>query len=723
MKKLLSLITSLIFCNVLSAVQTQSVVFDSYNSFINGECINVSLSKEGILKISRELEILAEIKGPIIWDAITDKVGNIYVGAGNNGKLIKITTSGEVSTVFNSKEILIRSLAIDDNGVIYAGTSPSGKVYKIMPEKDPEIFFDPDETFIWDLVFDPQGFLYVATGEAARIYKVPLNHTPDNKINYYFQSDQNHITSIALKKNGILYAGSGEEGVLYRIVSNKESYSLYDSDSEEIPQVKIVNNKVFFSVFNSVEFKNKVTKKNKKKSNGKVVVFGLSGKSESGNKKKDKTIPGKVFVLDKYGHVDIFWENQNSALLSFSQNGENSLLVGDNDNGKIYQVNGLNDWALIQQAKKGGDISAIIPDTANKGSYIVVTSNPSIIYRLGSQQAQKGQYLTDVFDAKQIVVWGSLELQLESEIGFRPIVMTRSGNTESPNSSWNKWVKLKTDNDFLKILSPAARYLQCKIIFNDESNSNNIAISKIRFFYQLKNVAPVISDINIISYGLKLIKSESKSKDIKLQKLLKNSNKINKLVTPEIREELTLDSEEGLITVFWKAFDSNDDRLIYSVSLKKNHDSNWMVLADKIDQPLLTFNSKGLIEGYYRARVVASDEPNNNIKSIKVEKVSPLFLIDTSPPKLQVNEKKLSENSVELIVTSTDAWSVITSASYRINGGDIKSIRPIDELFDSKYESFTVKSENLQKGDHSYLFQILDESGHEAVIDHTVKIK
>ena len=101
---------------------------------------NVSLSNTGVLKLAPALEELVEISAPIVWTAIADKDGNLYLGTGNLGKILKVDTEGEISTMFSPEEVLSRALAIDAEGNLFVGTSPMGRVYRITPGGRPEIY-------------------------------------------------------------------------------------------------------------------------------------------------------------------------------------------------------------------------------------------------------------------------------------------------------------------------------------------------------------------------------------------------------------------------------------------------------------------------------------------------------------------------------------------------------------------------------------------------------
>ena len=157
MKKHFALLLGFLPLAASFGVKTHSVSHTTFEDFVSGEFENVSVSHDGRLNLSSTVEEVAAIDEPIVWAAVADADGNLYLGTGNAGKVVKVARDGEVSTVFSPEEILSRALAVDADGNLYVGTSPIGRVYRIPPEGRPEIYFDPEDTYIWDLTIDPDG--------------------------------------------------------------------------------------------------------------------------------------------------------------------------------------------------------------------------------------------------------------------------------------------------------------------------------------------------------------------------------------------------------------------------------------------------------------------------------------------------------------------------------------------------------------------------------------
>src|SRR5262245_31903453 len=86
------------------AVKTEKVDLDTFAEFNTGEFENVSLTSDGHLELAPGMTNLATINDPIIWAALADGRGNVFVGTGNQGKVYKINAKGESSVFFAPNE-------------------------------------------------------------------------------------------------------------------------------------------------------------------------------------------------------------------------------------------------------------------------------------------------------------------------------------------------------------------------------------------------------------------------------------------------------------------------------------------------------------------------------------------------------------------------------------------------------------------------------------------
>src|SRR5215467_953828 len=214
----------------------------SYDDFREGKLSNVSLTSDDDLILAPRFDVAFNTEQTLVWSAIADSKGNIYLGTGHDGKIFKVDASGRGALMADLSELDVLALAIDRNDALYAGTSPDGKVYKI-ENGTPREFFNPHTKYIWSLVFDKQGRLLVGTGDKGVIYRV----TPDGKGSPFYDTDETHIVSMAMDKDGNVIAGGDPKGYVYRISPEGKAFVLYDSGMREIHSVAVAPNGTIYA--------------------------------------------------------------------------------------------------------------------------------------------------------------------------------------------------------------------------------------------------------------------------------------------------------------------------------------------------------------------------------------------------------------------------------------------------------------------------------------------
>lgn len=718
----------------LYGVRTQSIVHEKYFDFIKGEFQNISLNNQGTLQLAPRIKAISLLPEPIIWDAVVNSQGYIYLSTGNNGIILKVSPLGEVSNYFSPDKILTRALTIDSQDNLYVGTSPRGRVYRISPGGLPEIYFNSEEEYIWDLISDDDGNLYVATGSPANIYKIPPGFQVEDKAELWFRCPQTHLTKLAWDSNGQLLAGSSPGGVLYRIENKNKGYALYNSGAQEIKNIIAKKDgTLFFSTFTHDLIDKNIEPLSKTEYNYPMPTYSVTIMEEKSNFNHSNTplptIKGassRIYKIDSDGFVEPIWESYNFNIYSLIPYEDQSLLIGTNDRGRLYSVQNRSEWSLIQQTPDGGELTVLIPDPIHPNSIIAISSNPAKIYRLPSGVAETGLYKSPVIDLKQIVKWGNLLPTTGNNLTSLSTFRTRTGNTEDPDDTWNSWVDAKKNNGDWKIISPHARYLQYEIAFpstNSQIKSKN-EIKRMRVFYQSHNSAPFFESVHLLSVGLELIQTPAPNRNIDLKKFLEEGDSYKLIEDRNPRQQLKQLGEKGLLSVGWKAIDPNGDNLEYTLLIKKYGDENWITLDEKIEESFSTINTKGFHEGNYHLKIIASDAPDNEPgQELSGFSVSKLFLIDNSPPEIFIKEYEIQGDEINLHFSVTDKNSILRKVFYQLDGKTHKSISPNDGLFDSIHENFTLVVNKLASGKHSLFLEAYDELGNSGIFTMSFEIR
>lgn len=728
-------VLSLIGLIHLSAVSTEQTVLEGFGVFSETELKNLSLSNEGILETAPSLDLVVDLDEPVVWAAIHDDEGNIILGTGNEGKVLRLNSDGSVTTLFESGDLLVRALAKDAPGNLYVGTSPTGRIYKITPSGNVEFFCAPKGSYLWALTVGPDNFLYAATGNPGAIYKIPLDQAPAGEIVPWYSATQDHITALAWASDGQLIFGTSPGGILYRANAEGKAYALHDSGAEELKNIiPLADGGILFSTFNEQSSRNR--RSSRSGQNQTVTVSPRSATNhyneeegtppqppqptQSGNQNNSpaSTARSEIYKLTPDGFVETVAISSTGGVHGLAILPSGEWLAGTDNKGKIYRGESIYRFTLLQQTPKGGQVSLFLPDNSNAGAYYVITSNPASVYRLSSSAVEKGSLITNPIDALQAAQWGTIEL-LGQSLPFDPSLRFRFGNTSIPDASWTEWAEatvsteMKSPSLQYNIGMPVARYLQL-----DVSIPLSTKLNQIRTHHLLPNVPPQIFDIRVLPIGFDASTQEPPmQQNIDLERAIRAPDTASLLSGPGPRTQLRRRSESGLYTILWRADDTNDDTLRFSLFLKSATASDWTLLGADLDSPIYLLNSKGLPDGYYQVRVKASDHLSNPLgKGLEGSSQSSLFLIDNTPPALTETSRAVADGVITLAFSASDTYSNLRSASVSLNGGKPVALLSNDAIWDSRNEAITFVSPKLPSGNHSILLEVEEDSGNKSVI-------
>ncbi len=710
------------------AVVTQKVTADTFAAFSGGEFTNISLTSDGHLELAPAMTNVASVTDPIIWAAVQDKKGNLYLGTGNQGKVYKLTPKGELSTFFEPNAVMVHALAIDGEDRLYAATSPNGCIYRLNADGSAEVYCNPGEAYVWAMVFGRDGSLFLATGNHGKILRVPRGSIPA-KAETYFETKEDNITALALDNDGNLLAGSNPHGYLYRIDKRNHGFVLFNSGDKEIKQIAAAPDGVIYaSTFVSDP-----------KSDGGDDDNGDNGDpSQNGGGDGAKAL-GTIYRIATNGFCERYWSVPNEAIYSMTLLPDGTLLAGTGNKGRIYSIQDANHWKLLQATGDGAQVAALLPDTRESAWFYAATSQPANLYRLDLALATNGVWTSAVFNAKQKSQWGRLHPLGDLPDGTKLEFATHSGNTKKPNAMWSDWSKPMPLADEIAVASPEARYLQYRVEFKRDGGSPGATacLRCLEFYYQNINAPPVISRVAVHNEGFALTKMPIPDMDgqpANLSDLLGGDSDGAKpdganpgaamMAAMMAQPPLKMTKSPGYCTVVWKASDPNDDKLIYSVSIRAVSDKDWTKLADKTEDTFYSFNTAGFREGYYTIKVAASDLPSNTPETARTAKaVSEPFLINNAPPTLAVQSQSINDNTADIVVHAVDSASVITSAGYSLDGKEEMALRPVDLIFDSAAETFDIKLKGLSKGTHSLLVRAQDEVKNAGILQLNFEVK
>ncbi|HYV41324.1 MAG TPA: two-component regulator propeller domain-containing protein, partial [Thermoanaerobaculia bacterium] len=166
-----------------------------------------------------------------LFSAVRDPEGNILIGTGNEGKILRVLPAGKVEALATLPEKEVTALAVSPEGVLYAGGSPGGKIYRIEKGKAAP-YYETKAQYVWALAFAGKT-LYAATGLPGEIHRV----SAAGKGERLHATRDPHVRSLYADSKGRLWAGTAGSGLVLRVDPSGAVSTVYDSSKSEITSI------------------------------------------------------------------------------------------------------------------------------------------------------------------------------------------------------------------------------------------------------------------------------------------------------------------------------------------------------------------------------------------------------------------------------------------------------------------------------------------------------
>lgn len=737
----------------LRAVETTFWQLGSFDEFLQGTLENVSLSKEGELTLAPEAQTVFDPEEALALSLAADSQGNLYIGTGHQGKVFRVDAnpSGDRpagqkgspaqagSLFFTAEESDIFALAAGPDGALYVASSPEGKIYRVTPDGKSSVFYDPEAKYIWALAFDAKGNLFAGTGDQGKILKIDSA----GKGEVFFDSKQTHIMCLTFDPKGNLLAGSDPNGLVYRIDPAGKAFVLYQDSLPEIHELAVDSQgRIYAAALGGASGKGSQyllapsqTGTQQTAPVATVMVTagtdGVSNESDTAQTPPATTrstpslsrpapqtrgisIPrvpqgrgSLIQILPDYS-AETLWSSNNESIFGLVVRGDNVLFSTDS-NGRIF------DLVPSREGQKLTLLAATQESLATRlllrGSDIyVATSNVGKLFRVGSAKGHKGSFESPVKDAKMISRWGNLTWRGEVPEGSVVEFYTRSGNSDRPDRTWSDWAGPYSNPDGSSITSPPARYLQWKAVLRSAKGGSPV-LNEVTVSYLNQNLPPQVRSLNVSTSSERTSPTGSSSTSGTTPTATVTVTAVPTMSFP------TSTSSKGSAgvtptTLSWKADDPNGDTLKYALYIKATDEEEWHLVKDQLQQPSYTVESSSLADGKYVARLVASDEASNSPQTARsAELVSAPFWLDSTPPEVQALRQKLSSAGAEVVFRSEDATSPLYKAETSLDGKDWQDLHSDDGIVDSRAETFTIKTGELEPGEHVLTLRATDTVG------------
>jgi WD40 repeat protein len=678
--------------------------------FLRGEVDQLSIDEHGRLTLGPELTRVHDVGAPFVWTAITGADGAIYLGTGNDGKIIKIE-SGKPSVFYDSTEMEVHALAPAPGGGLYAATSPDGRIYRLDTKGQATPFFDPDDKYIWSLAVDRDGNLFAGTGDKGTVYKI----SPDGKGQRFFATKAAHAVMLAFDQKQQLLVGTGSPGRVFRVDATGRGFLLLDTTYQELRAIRVDPKGVIYVAAQSSRSQSSsdiltdtsplpppVTPSIPNVTTEITSIAAVADptpSSQAATSSADRrTATGAVFRVQPDGLWDEIWVPREDAPYDIAIEADGSLLVATGTKGKLFRLSGDPVTAVLvtrvpaQQATmllRGGDRT------------YVATANPGMLMAISSARATKGTYESDVKDARLVSTWGVITWRATVPAGAKVDIFTRSGNTRTPDEAWSEWSGPYANADGSPITSPNARFFQWRAVLTGTAAASP-TLTSISSAYLPRNIRPQVLSITVHPPGVVFQKPFSSGEteiaglDEDAQDRRAQNNSPVGGGAPALGRRIY---QKGLQTVQWKADDDNSDELSYDVFYRREGDTTWRVLKTDLRDTLLVWDTSSVPNGTYVLKVHASDRRSNPADTaLGGEFESSSFEIDNVSPTVQLGAIRRDGTRFVVGADVRDADSPVTRVEYSLDAQRWQTAFPRDGILDARHEIFELRLDSDAAG-------------------------
>lgn len=617
----------------------------TYEVLNKGKAVGTTVTQSGTIRLSNRLSVLCKLPVSYIWSIATDSRGMIYAGSSNQGIVHRINPDGQFSEFAKLPLLTVNALCIGEGDTLYAGGAPGGAVYRVR-EGQADKVWQGQSQYINALLW-AEGTLYIATGAPARLIAVQ-----EGKASTLFGTEEMHLTALARDRHGNLYAGTSDTGIVYKITPSGGT-AVYDSREPSVTALAC---------------------------------------DDQGNLYIGTHPRGNVYRLAMDGRVIALSPRAGWSVRSMMMH-EGQLVMITSD--RIYKANPADDdQTLLQnfQSVMAQDAIEILNAVGSSGKLYAGTANAGEI--LVMEPGLEGTYESPVHDAKQIASWGYLRWFAELPEKTEMQIQTRSGNTPEPDETWSGWSLDYFEPQGSRISSPAARFIQLRVVLRRQVNGGEEASPTLRavsLSYLPKNQPPKLTlqepkpytvwsekktirwtavdpDGDTLAY--ETFVSSDGGKSWEAVKVKPVSEKKETTQEPD-KEKINLPSEEEIAARLQSELDSAPDmpaevrdqimQSLPQAAKSLRAEMERMIAAGEPLPPELVqmgidtadsqsgtaraskadWDTSQYADGIYLVKVTATDKPSMPVDFYQVETLSAPVIICNTPPALLVNESRL----------------------------------------------------------------------------------
>ncbi len=677
------------------ASSQKSWTLDTYENFSKGKNDGTLLNSLGEIRTGYATTKSEGTALEGVWSSAMHK-GTFYVGS-SDGKIFT-ATNGKSPKLFATipNAVAVTALVFKGN-TLYAGTMPNAAVWKVTAGNSKKVASIPDAESVWSLGVHG-GNIYAGVGPKAKLFRIN-----GGKAKLVFEAKDKRILSIATTKTHVWF-GTSDNAIVYRHAPKTgKTIAMADFAGNEITAmtpfqsgVAVAANDIKWPSSGGTKSKRDIDEAKGDASKGHVPKMPSTGSKPGADKRPNSSVEiprqgaakgkGALYAISADGDFEQLHALTATYFTSLATTSEGSILAGSAEKGRIYLVSDASSSATVVDV----DERVVATIASDNGDMALATFDSEAVYFL-KPSSDQGSYTSKVFDAKSISDFGNI-----SWLGAISTFYVRSGHTADAEKGWGPWKQLSSQRSIGQSFTsktgvPRARYFQFKVKM--AGKKSYLSRVQLRFLPSNKPT--------------KIEKIETSAKGASAMAVVKEGP-----TKPRTR----------VVKIKWKVKNPDDDKTGYTLFARREGSATWTPLPlnkKPYTETSYEWNTEVFEDGYYRVKVVASDENSNASYSAKSsQEISRPFAVDNHGPKLG----DVSVRYPRVAVTASDSLSAIREAAMRIGQGKWQLVGAKDLIFDDLTEVLSFElPKDLSKGTHLLSVRVADESGNISHKSYTIK--
>jgi len=653
---------------------TSVQVFSGFNDWLGSDAKGVRIGADGRLRLAPSLRRVAQIPEGVVWAAVPDGQGGLYLSAGTEGKLFRYQ-NGQVRPLGQVKGGIVFAMARMGNDLIVA-PSGEGKLIRVSPNGDAKPFADVEAKVVWAMVAS-EGELHVAgAGERGAVLSLVREGQSRRLVEL---PEEPAFTALLPDGEGGWYLGTHGRGLVGRWRGGDRVEVLMDTPFEEVRALALHEGQLYVAGNNGLT---------------RQMASGQLERREGFLQAEPQAqVRCGVYRLGKDRVPELLWQSaQNQIFALHAWKGQ--LLVGTGNRSRLFALplgKPEEAFAVVQELGTA-QASAFVP----MGSELmVVGSNPGELHLLSEAQATEGTLEGKVLRGMPIADWGRPYLEAEVPAGTSVDLQFRTGNTEAPDGTWSPWSPPLRSGE--RPSTVPSRFGQFRLRLASSKGGATPVVESVTVHSANRNLPPVWEGVDLMPPGL-VITRNAPPDDIGIERVPLDTQKLIPALGYMGSEKRSF--RRAAQSFVFRVNDPNADTLQFQIRLLPER-GQPIVLEKAWRERFFSLDTLPVPDGRYRLEVTASDAPTQPLNlALTATWKTPTFIVDHTPPVLAELSATAEGEGLRLRFVARDETSVIREAAVSADGEHWVQIAPEDRVFDQKEERFDVLlPRDLVKGD------------------------